>query len=167
MTREEVGYLQGRLNELADYYGHKAPSAAAVKIWADCLEGQQWADVAAVLTDWPKVKRAFPLGDEVRKLAGERVSTRLEEESKRNVAMTPTVESILAIPADSANAKAFKRMWQAWRSRKVNSPREWCNNVLTSDKADAELKAFASASVELMGKEQTRRGKYWFDEGAA
>ena len=164
MKREEVAYLNARLVELADYYGHKPPSTAAIKIWADCLEGQQWADVASVLTDWPKAKRSFPLGDEVRKLAAERVSTRLEEESRRNNAAAPAIESILA--EDTPNARAFKRMWTAWRTKKVSSPREWCNNVLASDKADAELKAFASEAVGLMGKEKTRRGKYWFEEEA-
>lgn len=166
MKREEIAYLSSRLGELADYYGNRQPSTAAIKIWVDCLEGMRWDDVASVLTDWPKAKRSFPTGDEVRKLAATRVSERLEAESKAQKAVSATVEDVMAAAPDSPNARAFKRMWRAWRGGKVESPRQWCVNVLASDKADAELKVFAEASLALMGEEKERpKGRYWYAEG--
>ena len=164
MKREEIGYLTARLNELADYYGTKHPTTAALKIWGDCLEGMQWNDVAAVLTDWPKFKQRFPLGDEVRKMAAGLLSDRMEQQAKVERDLAPTVESVMYEAPDTPNARAFKRMWQAWRSGKVDSPRQWCDNVLLSDKANEELKNFAGASLKLMG--EAKEVKRWDTEEA-
>lgn len=152
MKKEELPQLHARLNELADYYGAKAPSTAAIKIWFDCLEGVTWPDVATVLTDWPKHKRAFPVGDEVRKAAAALLSDRLEAEGKRNNALAPTLDAVIARAEPTPNAIAFKRMYEVVFKRKTyDSPRQWCEAVLTSTKADASLKAFAERSLALMG----------------
>ena len=168
MNREELRQLESRLGELADYYGAKKPTAAALSVWKDVLEGQQWPDVAAVLTDWPKGNRTFPSGDGVRKLAAARVSDRIEADARASRAAAPTVDVVvgnaMARAEDSPNARAFKRMWQAWRSRKVDSPRQWCLNVLASDQAPDEFKRFAEDSLALMDPEREKRGKYWFEE---
>jgi hypothetical protein len=154
VKKEDLPQLTTRLGELAAYYDKKTPTSEALRIWFDCLEGINWPDVAAVLTDWPKHKRAFPLGDEVRKSAAGIASERLEQQSKRNNATAPDIASVLSSSPDSPNARAFKRMWQAWRSGKVSSPRDWCQKVVESEKADASLKRFAEQSLALMPKEK-------------
>lgn len=160
MKREEIGYLTTRLNELADYYGSKHPTTAALKIWGDCLEGMQWNDVAAVLTDWPKFKQRFPLGDEVRKMAAGLLSDRMEQQAKVERESAPTVDGLVShIGEDTPNARSFKRMWTAMKAGKVKCPREWCDNVLLSDKASEELKSFATASLKLMG--EAKEVKRW------
>lgn len=160
MNKEEVRLLEARLGELADYYSAKKPSAAALAVWKDVLEGVRWEDIAAVLTDWPKHKRQFPVGDEVRKLAGERVSKRLEDESRRNNETAPTIEGLMRSSKDTPNGRAFKRMWDSVCRRKtVESPRQWCKNVLESQKAEDSLKRFAEASIEQMETETEEAAK--------
>lgn len=165
MHKQEIPELSQRLAQLADALGGKAPSPAGLLVWGDALSECRTDDVKAVLTDWPKSHTKMPSPAEVLKRCREMSSDRIEAESKRNAATAPTIDSILAIPADGPNAKAFRRMWSAIRSKKASCPREWCNSVLASDRPEAaEFKDFAAASVALMGDEKPNRGKYWYEE---
>jgi hypothetical protein len=98
----------------------------------------------------------------------EEIADRIEADARATRAASPTVDVVvgnaMARAEDSPNARAFKRMWQAWRSRKVDSPRQWCLNVLASDQAPDEFKRFAEDSLALMDPEREKRGKYWFEE---
>jgi hypothetical protein len=164
--KADLQTMGARLGELADYYGQKAPTAKALMVWGDALESVQWAEVAQVLTDWPKRHARFPTADQILKLAQERLSDRIEDEARRNRQAAPTLEDLRR--DESPMARAFFRMYDAVYKRKVaDSPREWCKNVLKSDKADEVLKRFAEQSLEQMPPEDAftytkkRDGKDW------
>lgn len=84
MDRIQVKEMEARLRELAEYYGVKPPSAPALKIWYDVLGASYWPDVASAFTDWPKRSGSMPTADRIFKIANERVSERVEEESRRH-----------------------------------------------------------------------------------
>lgn len=166
MQKQELPELAQRLSQLADALGGKAPSPAGLLVWGDALSECRFDDVRSALTDWPKSHQKMPTPVEILKICRTILSERLEAESKRNATFAPTVDKLVETAQDTPNARAFKRMWKAWKSRKVSSPREWCTNVLASDKADEELKAFAAASLAGMGDEKPARGRYWYEEEA-
>lgn len=65
MKQSEMRQVTDRLNELAEFYDRKPPTAGALKVWADAFTGCSVIDVLDVLTDWPRSKRAFPIASEV------------------------------------------------------------------------------------------------------
>ena len=77
MRKDDLSRLGDRLGELADYYGLKAPTPKALLVWGDALEAVQWADVAPVLTDWPKSHARFPSADAILNIARDRGSDRI------------------------------------------------------------------------------------------
>ena len=158
MHKADLQTMGARLGELADYYGIKAPTAKALMVWGDALESVQWAEVAQVLTDWPKRHARFPTADQILKLAQERLSDRIEEEARRNRDSAPTMAELRQ--DKSPMAEAFFRMYDAVFKRKVvESPRQWCKNVLASDKTPDVWKRFAEMSLERMPVEGAHQGK--------
>ena len=165
MQKADLQTMGARLGELADYYGLRAPTAKALMVWGDALESVQWAEVAQVLTDWPKRHAKFPTADQILKLAQERLSDRIEDEARRNRDSAPTIADLRE--AKSPMAEAFFRMYDAvYRRKVVDSPRQWCKNVLASDKTPDVWKRFAEMSLERMptevpGQQGKGDGKEW------
>lgn len=84
MHKHEIPELSQRLSQLADALSGRAPSPAGLMVWADALDSVDFDDVRAALTDWPKRNVKMPAPSDIRKSAMERVSTRIEETSRRN-----------------------------------------------------------------------------------
>jgi hypothetical protein len=166
MRKDDLSRLGDRLGELADYYGLKAPTPKALLVWGDALESIQWADVAPVLTDWPKTHSKFPTADAILKIARDRVSDRIEEEARRNRDTAPRLDDLRKV--DTPAAEAFFRAYDAiFRRKVVHDPRAWCRNVLKAGNSPEHFRKLAEESLEQMQPEDTfryetkRDGKDW------
>lgn len=146
MKATELGVLGARLTELADYYGSKQPTTAALKVWLDALENVSIADVSSVLTDWPKCRAKFPLASEVLAMVNDRVSTRVEESAKRNSA--DTLDAALARAAAQTRGPESQRIYEQ-EMAKIRSimragkshPRAWIEKLLAKEDSGEGLTA--------------------------
>lgn len=143
MRAEQLPQLAGRLTELAEYYGSKPPTKAALNVWADALEKAGLDDVLFVLTDWPKTRAKFPLASEVLTLVNDRVSKRIEESSKRDAA--ETIDKALARAASQRRGPESQRIFEeemakirAITARGKPHPRSWMDR-LRAREADGEI----------------------------
>lgn len=127
MIAADLHRLQTRLEELAAYYGKPVPPAPALRIWLDVLAGASIDDVLFVLTDWPKTNRAPPLADQVLKLANDRRSDRLEEQSRKN-ARAPGFEPN-AIPARSEVAATELAKIKSILQTPKPGPKQWAHKL--------------------------------------
>lgn len=134
MKATDLGVLGTRLNELAEYYGNKQPTNAALKVWLDALEKASLDDVTYVLTDWPKTRAKFPLASEVLTLVNERVSKRIEESTKRNAA--ETIDKALARAAAQQRGPESQRIFEEefakirkLMARRKPHPRQWIDDL--------------------------------------
>jgi len=150
MQKNDLPRLTKRLEQLAEVYGGKAPSAQGVLVWMDALGEVSIDDVEWCLTEWPKTASRTPNPADVLKACRTRVSDRLEAQGKREAALAPTLETIRANSADSPNARAFWRMFGAMQKGKVTGPKDWCARVLADDRAGSELQSFADQTMRLI-----------------
>ena len=110
---DERQQLVEHLTMLGEYYD-KHVSDKALTFWSDQLKGSTpWA-VLSVLDDWAKTEGKFPVLKDVIRRANERVSQRLEEQSKRDAVQTQRLDKIK--PADPAILEAQKRFYAARRN---------------------------------------------------
>jgi hypothetical protein len=133
----DVTELSMRLAQLADALGGKPPTAAAMKVWYDALAECAMPDVLAVLTDWPKTHAKAPVPMEVLKLSNERISSRLERESKDRAreSRQPWSPEKLQGDQNSAAYQQFKRDFAALRARKFMDPEARAERQAIRDEA--------------------------------
>lgn len=154
MQANDLPELERRLAELADAFASRSPSKGALKVWLDALKESRFDDVQSALTDWPKTNVRMPAPADILKACRSEVSKRMEEQQRVNALTAPTVERVLERAEMTDSARAFKRMWDAvYKRRSVESPRQWCKNVLESSKAEPFLKSFAEQSLNSMEPE--------------
>ena len=111
---DEKKQLLSHLTELSEYYGTREITDKAAGFWERQLSGSTpWA-VLSVLDDWAKTEGKFPVLKDVIRRANERVSQRLEEQSKRDAVQTQRLDKIK--PADPAILEAQKRFYAARRN---------------------------------------------------
>ena len=138
MRNEELTRLKARLDELAEYYGTKAPSNAALKVWLDALRECHIDDVEFVLTDWPKTKQRAPLASEVLVLTRAHISDRIEAEAARNAREARKEWSVEKLTPSDPNSPAylqFKRDFAEIMARPKPHPKAWMTDYLR--RADA------------------------------
>lgn len=132
MKAVELSVLAGRLNELAEYYDRKPPSAAALKIWLDALSECWLDDVLRVLSDWPKTRRAMPLADEVLQACRKVVSDRIEAEGERNRKTQASLRDFSTAMAaqDCPQARVARQLLAEWARRQRNmDARAWAKRL--------------------------------------
>lgn len=138
MDKREATVLQARLEELAEALGGRAPGAKGILVWMDALGECSIDSVKAALSDWPKKNIKMPSPVDILKACRERVSVRIEEESRSNNA-APGFDIGRLTPPDSEMAKAELAKCLAILRSPKPGPKEWAYKLKAIEDAGDHL----------------------------
>lgn len=127
MQKHELPELAGRLAQLADALGGRAPSPAGLLVWLDALAECSMPDILAVLTEWPKRHHKMPLPAEVLAQARARLSERVESQAEKNRREAPSLADMIAGLRRnmSDEAKAAREQIADWLKSSGANGRNW------------------------------------------
>lgn len=141
MQPSDLPNFELRLNELADALGNgKHITPGALKVWRDTVGECLYSDIQSVLTDWPMSHTKPPLPSEVLRACRERVSDRIERETKENSAGGWSVSRLKGDPK-SPGYLAFKAATAGMSKANKPHPRAWATKLRDDAAQGFELTA--------------------------
>lgn len=137
MKREEIPVLAEQLNSLAEVYGNRQLSQAAIRVWVDTLKEFPLEKIMGLLIDWPKSNAKMPTPSQCWQTINER-----EIETRERV--------------NAEEKKRFEReMREGWRTpegariatvirgflakQKKRDPKQWARDIIEAHESGGVL----------------------------
>ncbi|HSV73525.1 MAG TPA: hypothetical protein VLH79_07185 [Chthonomonadales bacterium] len=141
MTPADTPALALRLAHLADVLGARAPSSAALALWADALAECAAADAFATLADWPRSNARMPTPADILRITRERISERIERTAADHARANRqpwSVERLRSAPGSTAHVDALAAIRRALAQPRPH-PRAWAERLRDREHAGETL----------------------------
>lgn len=131
MQTTETAMLAERLSAMAEAFGAKPPTAAAVEVWFETLQEFSFFDVSGLLIGWPKRASKMPAPADIWKILNEQRTDKIESEAEnqKRREKSEIAQGFRHSPELAAKLKSLVSDMKA-QDRMQRDPKDWARKII-------------------------------------